>query len=71
LVGAIRRCIEAGLAPDSEDTFRLGSLIWAADHGLVLARISRPTFPWAPIDDMVDDMVDRMMGFRHGPDGGG
>ena len=40
---------------------RLASLIWTADHGLILARISTPTFPWAPIDALVDEMVDRMM----------
>jgi AcrR family transcriptional regulator len=64
LVGAVRRCIEAGVAPDHEDPFRLASLIWTADHGLILARISRPTFPWAPLDGLVDEMVNRMMGFR-------
>lgn len=63
LVGAVRRCIEAGLAPPHDDPFRLASIIWTADHGLILARITRPTFPWAPIDDLVDEMVDRMMAF--------
>lgn len=61
LVGAVRRCIEAGVAPKHEDPFRLASLLWTADHGLILARISRPTFPWAPIDELVDEMVGRMM----------
>ena len=63
LVGAVKRCIEAGLAPPHDDPFRLASIIWTADHGLILARITRPTFPWAPIDDLVDEMVDRMMAF--------
>lgn len=67
LVAAVRRCVDAGLAPAHQDPFRLASLIWTADHGLILARISRPTFPWAPIDDLVDEMVDRMMAF--GPRG--
>lgn len=70
LVAAVGRCIEAGLTPADEDPFRLGSLIWTAEHGLVSARISRPTFPWAPIDDLVDEMVDRMMGFQRGRDAG-
>jgi hypothetical protein len=30
----------------------------------VLARISRPTFPWASIDALGDDMVTRMMRFH-------
>lgn len=62
LVAAVRRCIEAGVAPAHRDPFRLASLIWAAEHGLILARISRPTFPWGPIDELIDEMVNRLMG---------
>ena len=61
LVSAIRRCLEADVAPAHEDLVRLASLVWTAEHGLVLARISRPNFPWAPIDALVDEMVTRMM----------
>jgi AcrR family transcriptional regulator len=64
LVAAVRRCFEAGLAPAHEDPFRLASLIWTAEHGLVLARMARPAFPWAPIDALVDEMVTRLMAFR-------
>jgi AcrR family transcriptional regulator len=67
LVAVIRRCIEAGLALDHADPFRLATLIWTAEHGLVLARISRPTFPWAPIQVLVDEMVNRLMGFNCRP----
>jgi AcrR family transcriptional regulator len=63
LVAAVERCLQEGLAPAHDDPFRLASLLWAAEHGIVLARISRPTFPWAPIDPFVDEMVDRIMGF--------
>jgi AcrR family transcriptional regulator len=63
LLAAVRRCLEAGLAPAHDDPFRLASLIWTAEHGLVLARISRPAFPWAPIEVLVDEMVMRMMAF--------
>jgi AcrR family transcriptional regulator len=61
LVAAVRRCFDAGLAPAHEDPFRLASLIWTAEHGLVLARMARPAFPWAPIDALVDEMVSRLM----------
>jgi hypothetical protein len=64
LVAAVQRCLDAGICPDHDDLFRLASLIWAAQHGLVLARISRPAFPWAPIDSLVDEMVTRMMAFH-------
>lgn len=66
LVGAVRRCIDAGTAPAHSDVFRLASLIWAAEHGLILARISRPTFPWGPIDELIEEMVDRLMGIAPG-----
>jgi AcrR family transcriptional regulator len=65
LVGAVQRCLDSGAAPPHDDPFRLASLIWTAEHGLVLARISRPTFPWAPIEDLVAEMVDRLMVFDH------
>jgi AcrR family transcriptional regulator len=63
LVGAVQRCLESGAAPPHDDPFRLASLIWTAEHGLVLARISRPTFPWTAIGDLVAEMVDRLMAF--------
>jgi AcrR family transcriptional regulator len=61
LLAAVRRCIQAGVVPTHDDPFRLASLIWVGEHGLVLARLSRPTFPWAPINDLIDEMVDRLM----------
>jgi len=67
LVAAVRRCLDAGVAPAHDDPFRLASLVWTAEHGLVLARISRPTFPWAPLDGLVDEMLTRMMALRDEP----
>jgi hypothetical protein len=64
LVAAVRRCLEASLAPAHDEPFRLASLIWTAEHGLVLARIARPAFPWAPIEVLVDEMVTRLMAFH-------
>lgn len=61
LVAAVERCLQTGAAPPYDDPFRLASLIWTAEHGIVLARIARPTFPWAPLDALVDEMIDRMM----------
>jgi AcrR family transcriptional regulator len=64
LVAVVERCLEAGLAPHHDNPFRLASLIWTAEHGIVLARIARPAFPWPPLDPFVDEMVDRMMAFH-------
>lgn len=69
LLSAVRRCLDAGVCPAHADPFRLASLIWAAEHGLVLARISRPTFPWADINSLVDEMVTRMMDLHTAPPG--
>jgi AcrR family transcriptional regulator len=63
LVSAVRRCLDAGVCPAHPDPFRLASLIWTAEHGLVLARISRPTFPWSDMNSLVDEMVTRIMAF--------
>jgi AcrR family transcriptional regulator len=65
LVAAVERCIQDGLMPHHPDPFRLASLIWTAEHGIVLARISRPTFPWGPVDPFVDEMVNRMTAFTN------
>jgi AcrR family transcriptional regulator len=64
LVESVDRCLLAGLAPPYGEPFRLAALIWAAEHGIVLGRIARPTFPWPPLDPFVDEMVDRIMAFK-------
>lgn len=63
LVGAVERCLKEGAGPDDADSFRLASLLWAAEHGIAMARIARPTFPWPQLEDFVDEMVDRLMRF--------
>jgi AcrR family transcriptional regulator len=62
LVGAVRRCLDAGAIPPHDDPFRLAALVWAAEHGLVSLRMTRPRFPWPPIDEMVDEAVSRLLG---------
>lgn len=62
MVRAVERCIQAGVARPHDDPFRLASLVWAAMHGLVSARISRPQFPWAPLDALVDEAVAHLVG---------
>jgi AcrR family transcriptional regulator len=64
LVAAVDRALQARRAPPHGDPFRLATLIWTADHGIVLARIARPTFPWPPLELLVDEMVNRIMAFH-------
>jgi hypothetical protein len=33
-------------------------LLWATLHGLVTLRISRPSFPWPPLRQLIDHAVD-------------
>src|SRR5215472_1918805 len=62
LVQAVEACQAAGVATATGDPFRLASLVWAAEHGLVSLRLSRPQFPWADIDGLVDQAVTAIMG---------
>lgn len=66
----IARCQEAGAATPLADPTHLAVMVWAALHGLVSLRISRPRFPWPPLDELVDEAVGRMVGLAHpSPDG--
>jgi hypothetical protein len=35
--------------------------LWATLHGILALRASRPTFPWPPLAQMIDDAVDSAM----------
>jgi AcrR family transcriptional regulator len=39
----------------------LGTLLWAGLHGLVSLRINKPSFPWPPIERLVDGHLRRML----------
>jgi AcrR family transcriptional regulator len=58
---AISRCIEAGHAR-SGDSFVLTITLIAALHGLVILRLNRPTFPWPPLNQLVDDVLTHQIG---------
>lgn len=44
------------LGPDAapETTRTATTVLWAALHGLITLRASKPQFPWQPIEDLVD-----------------
>jgi AcrR family transcriptional regulator len=58
LIAAVGECLEAGPA----EAFFTAQLIWEQLHGLVSLRISRPKFPWPPLDQTVLTAVDRLLG---------
>jgi AcrR family transcriptional regulator len=45
----------------ADDIEELGTLIWAGLHGLVSLRINKPSFPWPPIEHLVDGHLRRML----------
>ena len=59
LVDAVAECI--GREPADLAAFRTATLIWQQLHGTVSLRISRPGFPWPPLDEAVADVVDRIL----------
>jgi AcrR family transcriptional regulator len=64
LVRAVQACQDAGAATATGDPFRLASLVWAAEHGLVSLRLARPQFPWSDLDGLVDEAVTKIMGLQ-------
>jgi Tetracyclin repressor-like, C-terminal domain len=51
----------AACGTPADDVDELGTLVWAGLHGLVSLHINKPSFPWPPIDDLVDGHLRRMM----------
>lgn len=67
LVRDIERCREARVASADGDPRLVAVLVWSALHGLVTLRMSRPTFAWPPLDELVDEAVGRLVGMQHAP----
>jgi AcrR family transcriptional regulator len=56
LLTAITAC---GTPTDNVD--ELGTLVWAGLHGLVSLRLNKPSFPWPPIEHLIDAHLARML----------
>lgn len=67
LAESIRRCQESGRAPATIPPARLAVLVWTGLHGQVVLRTDRPAFPWPPVDDLVADLVTRLVGLKGDP----
>ncbi len=61
LVEGIAGCQRAGMAR-SGDPFHLALLAWTSMHGMVVLRLVSPRFPWPPVDAMLDDALDGLLG---------
>jgi AcrR family transcriptional regulator len=64
----ISRCIDAGQARNC-DPFMLTITLIGALHGLVMLQLNRPSFPWPPLNQLVDDVLTNQIGLTT-PSGG-
>jgi AcrR family transcriptional regulator len=48
----------------ADEIEEVGTLVWAGLHGLVSLRINKPSFPWRPIEQLVDAHLRRMLADR-------
>jgi AcrR family transcriptional regulator len=62
LSGAIERCRQSGAATPEGDARVVAVAVWTALHGIVSLRLSRPRFPWPPLDPLIDLTVRRLVG---------
>lgn len=58
---AVRRCMDAGLAP-ADDPEAVSLDLRAAVHGAVSMRINQPDLPWPPLAEQVDRFVAKLLG---------
>jgi AcrR family transcriptional regulator len=58
---AIRRCMDAGLAPQGDaETVALD--LRTAVHGAVSLRVNQPELPWPPLEEQVDRFLTKLVG---------
>jgi AcrR family transcriptional regulator len=55
LVEGVQRCIDAGLITGDPLLIALG--LWSVVHGMTSLLISKPDFPWPPVDQLVDHVL--------------
>lgn len=63
LVSRVAACI--GTDPEDPQAFFTAQLIWQQLHGIVSLRITRPKFPWPPLEETVTTAVGRLLGPVH------
>ncbi|NUW41841.1 TetR/AcrR family transcriptional regulator [Nonomuraea rhodomycinica] len=58
---AVRRCMDAGLAPDG-DAATVSLDLRAAVHGAVSMRVNQPDVAWPPLEEQVDRFLAKLVG---------
>jgi len=58
---AIRRCMDAGLAPRG-DAEAVSMDLRTAVHGAVSLRVNQPDLPWPPLEEQVDRFLVKLVG---------
>ena len=64
LTARVTQC--AGARPGDSGAFFTAQLIWQQLHGIVSLRISRPRFPWPPLETTVTAAVDGLLAGARG-----
>jgi AcrR family transcriptional regulator len=57
LVGAVQRCIDAGRFADHSDAWLVATGLWSSVHGVTSLLVAKPAFPWPPVDQLVDHVL--------------
>ena len=60
-VAGIERCLATSRAAGNADAQRRATLLWVALHGATVLRVSKKGFPWPPAEQLVDDMLQRLV----------
>jgi len=60
LIDRVAACV--GVGPQAPEAFFTAQLVWQHMHGIVSLRISRPKFPWPPLEPTVRTAIGRLLG---------
>lgn len=58
---AVDRACAAGVLPPSTDPMLAALYLWSGVHGITSLLIAKPHFPWPPIDDVIDHVLDTLV----------
>lgn len=63
LVRGVTGCQRTGAIPPG-DPEGVATLLWIALHGTATLTQARPSFPWPPAEDLLDDLLERVAGLQ-------